>query len=85
MTLESLTLQQITRFANSGDIDRAQFGNRVMRLMQLAVRNVLSSQDLNDLRNLNEVLRKNLANEHFVAHLLKEFYGPVEVLAVPAE
>ena len=73
MTLESLTLQQIVRFANSGDIDRAQFGHRVLRLMTLATNGSAEDTAVNDIRNLDEVLRKNLANEHFVAHLLGEF------------
>jgi hypothetical protein len=69
MTLESLTLQQIVRFANSEDIDAAQFGHRVLRLMKLAVKNNPTDDDVRDIRNLDEVLRKDVANRDFVAHL----------------
>jgi hypothetical protein len=77
MTLESLTLQQIVRWANSGDIDRAQFGHRVLRLMKLAAQTVQRSEDIDEIRNLDAVLRANLANEQFVSHLLAEFRWPL--------
>jgi hypothetical protein len=84
MTLESLTLQQIVRFANSGDIERAEFGHRVLRLMNLAAQTVQRSWDIDEIRNLDKVLRANLANYRFVAHLLAEFFDrPVETVTVP--
>jgi hypothetical protein len=85
MTLESLTLQQIMRFANSGDMDRAQFGRRVLRLMNLAVKTTFTGEEVSEIRNLDEVLRKNLANVNFVSHLLAEFHGLVQTVTIPAK
>lgn len=70
MTLESLTLQQIVRFSNSGDIDVAQFGRRAARLMQLAINT--TDEDICELRDLDKVLRANLANPAFVAWLQQD-------------
>lgn len=69
MTLETLTLQQIVRYANSGDIDAAQFGVRALRLINLAVKRDPSDGDLRQMIDLDKTLRKDLANAAFVAHL----------------
>jgi hypothetical protein len=69
MTLENLTLQQIICLANSHDIDAAQFGARAAKLIQIASINRNNDEDLRWMRNADEVLRKNLANAAFVAHL----------------
>jgi hypothetical protein len=71
MTLETLTLQEIVRFANSGDIDTAQFGQRAIRLITLAAYREPTDEQLRETINLDKVLRKDLVNPAFVAHIRK--------------
>ena len=80
MNIEDLSIKFVARCANADDIDVSQFGHRLLKFLNLAVRGVKPHEDIKWMRNAHEVLTKNLNNPAFMAHVYSCIGQPIEVV-----